>query len=612
MAEDKLAKYILDDLVKWFKDERRNQLEDGMSRAYDAFRGRYDSDSLKKWKATEGSKWRSQVFVRMTKQKVVAGFSQVAAIALKGDEIRWDMSPTPIPESMPGIALDPEEAKRRCSLMKAQIQDDLVQCKGHKIALGSILEAAIYGWSWIIGPVLRSYKVPNVKFGIPGANDLYYSPEMIQKYGRTNLSFQKISRPVIENPSAWDVFWDLENPDHNEGHGIAIRDIMSIGRFLDLQDMPGYDANAIKEIKENIKGSEEASEEETTSLDKWQENLNKRKRVIPVYRFRGRVPVEKLKDYEGENIASASLKGKREVEVFCVVAKFGKTPRVIYPPRINPLPYRQAYKFKWEDLIHEPGGLGVPENIEDSQMVVNGLTRSMLDNKALSSNLLMWYNASKLAPGTNKTLWPGKSFEVNEAVEDVRTALSFFAPPDITGNTPKLIEFFKTLGDEESGISRTQEGQRMPRTTAYEISQIVESGNKFIGSIIRNHDNGHTGPTITGYYHWHMMINPDENLKGDYMIMPKGFQSYIEKAKRGQDIMELLMLSLSSEFTAQFTKVLPFLRELAASRDLEPDKFYPSDAELNNKTEQLNNILPKMRPLIGMGPEAENREMIEQ
>jgi len=596
--ESKLAKYIVDDLFQWFKDERSAQLEPQWRRNYDAFRGRYNSAALRKWKATEGHGWRSRVFVRLTKQKVVTGFNQVMSVMLQEGKIPWDIKPSPIPTNPAGIFLNPDIAKERCDMMRLQIKDDFAKAKADRVFMSSGLERALYGLSWLRGPVVRPFNGMSVSFGVPGLdqNQLYLSPEVLQQYGRHTVTPQTIQRPVVENPGVWNVFWDLENPDHNKGHGIVVRDMMSKGRFLALAGANGYDSAAIKRIADQFRSDDDSGDDDD-SFGPDREKFNKRKRVIPVYTFYGRVPRKYLLEYEEKDqskIRGLSKKQDREVEIFCVVAK-AKNCQVIRKPVINQLSYRNIYLAKWEDLPLEAGGVGIPENIEDSQMIINGLTRSMLDNKALSSNLLLYWNPRRLAPGQNKTLYPGKTFEVEEGTEDVRQAMQFYAPPDNTRGTPDMINLFRELSDHESGISRNMEGQfdSKDRRTAFEMSKIADAGNKMIGGTIRNTDEGHIAPLVTGFYHYHMITNPNEELKGDFTPVATGYQTFIDRAKRAQDVLSLMQVSLSTQFTAQFTKVLPFLRELARTRDLDPDTFYPTDKELTDQANEIAKFLPQ-------------------
>ena len=599
IAENKLAQYIVGDLFDWFRSERNTLLEPQMRRNYDAFRGRYASDALKRWKATEGTDWRSKVFVRFTKQKVVTGFNQAMSIYLQGGDLPWDLAPSPIAQSATGQILSEADAKSRCSAMKTRIKDDFGHARLVRQFMSSTLEMCLYGFSWLRSPVLRPFARMGVEFAVPGAQ-YAYPPAMVRQYGRHQLVRQNISYPVVENPSAWNVFWDLETPDHQKGQGMIIRDMMSKGRVQDLVDVPGFDKAAIKQLCEEFAAIDDKieSSEEDDSQGPVREQFNQRRRVIPVYSFYGRVPRAYLGQWEkktGQPIRGLSRESGREVEVYCVCAK-GATATVLRPPVLNPLSYRPIHKAAWEDLPNEAGGMGIPEDMEDSQMIINGLTRAMLDNKALASNLLMYWNPRAMAPGQNKTLYPGKSFEIEEGVEDVRSAMQFYSPPDNTRGIPDAINLFRDFADHETGLSRTMDGQMTDpgRRTAYEMSKMAESGNKLIGGVIRNLDEGQMEPIVTGHYHYHMLTNPDESIKGDFMPVAKGFQSFQEKAKRGQDLRGLLQLSLSNEFTAQFTKVLPFLREIAAAHDLDPERYYPSDRELQEKSDKISALLPQL------------------
>ena len=602
-GQDKLAEFIVNDVFKWFKDERNAQLEPTWRRSYDAFRGRYDSDSLKRWRATEGRGWRSRVFVRLTKQKVLTGFNHVMSVALQRGRIPWSLEPSPLPAGPMGMPLSAADARARCDLMKKQISADFVFSKADQVFLGSGLECALYGHSWLEGPVVRSHKRMAVRFGVPGAGSMAFSPDIQRQYGRHTMSIETKLKPMVENPGVWSVFWDLETADHQKGQGVCVREMMSKGRFLDLREQPGYNPAAIDAVAAQFDTERwDESTEEDDSQGPVRDRFNQRKRVIAVFRYRGRVPRKYLERREAPGLADLSRQDGREVEVYCVCAQ-GNKPVVIRPPVINPLPYRLIYRAKWEDLPNEAGGVGIPENMQDSQMVINGLTRAMLDNKALSANILMGWNPRALAPGQNKVLYPGKAFEVSDAVDDVRKGIDFFSPPDNTRNTPALLEMFRQFADEETGLSRMMEGAVGPKNrTAFEMAQMVEAGNKIVGGTIRNLDEGQIEPLVRAFYHWHMLTNPREDIKGDYTPEARGFQSYVDQSKRAQDVFALFNLALSSELTARFTKVLPFLRELARIRDLDPDEFFPSDTELQQRSEGLAALLPQMANQPGNQP----------
>jgi hypothetical protein len=597
-ANKKLAEYIVDDLVDWMMQERRNLIEEQWRMNDDAFRGRYDSDTLKKWKAAEGQGWRSKVFVRLTKQKVVIGYNNLLAVMMQNGKLPYDIEPTPIPENMAGMVLPEVEAKARCDRMKKQIRDDLDECRAEHRYMTAAMVMSLYGMSWIRGPVLRKRRMARRVMNVPGFSfDL--NPQLLSMYGRHTLEVQDVWRPVMEAVNPWNVFWDLENEDHQAGHGICIREMMSYGKFLDLASADGYDEAAVMAVIDQYRNDDGGEIDQ--SHGPYAEALLKRKRVIPVYEFYGRVPKRYLEGNDSVDL-SRTNKNAKEIEIHCVIAK-GKSPVVIRKPIVNPFCYRPVYRALWEEIPFEGGALSVPENMQDSQSMINGLVRSMMDNKALSSNLLIWWNGTKMAPGQNKTLYPGKTFETADHVEDVRQAMGFFAPPDNTGSTPELINMFERWASQETNLPDVLQGstdQYQP-DTAFEMSKLVESANKGIGSTVRNCDEGHIEPLITGFYDYHYVTNPDESIKGDYTVKATGFSSYQDKAVRGQNILSLANFALSNQLTTKFVKVVEFLRELARTRDIDPEKFFMTDDEIEQQAATMMAAQEQMA-MAGGGP----------
>jgi|GEM_PF-6914940 len=596
MSEDKLAKYIVDDLFKWFADERKSQLEPQWRRNYDAFRGRYDSGNLKKWRGTEGNEWRSKVFVKYTKQKVMAGFTSVASVMLQSGKLPWSLTTSKAPDGMTP-QLPEEELKARCERMKARITEDLEDARAAQHFLTSLLEGAIYGVNAMRGPVLRQRQVMGVNFGIPGPQ-MAYPDQLYSQYGRHTMQARTVEQVAFDCPSIWDTYWDLENDDPHQGQGAAVVDYMSRGKFTSLKSQPGYDKGAIDEVLSSFRNpsDREGNSGGDESDAPHRAAFSARKRVIPVIYFWGRVP----KKYLSESAAGdKSGSGEDEVEVYCVCVKGLRGPRVIRPPVESVVPYRHVYIAKWQDLPHEASGVGIPEDVEDTQMIINGLVRGMLDNKALSTNLLTTFNPRMLAPGQNRSLYPGKSFEVHESVQDVRSAIEFFAPPDITGNTPELVRWFKEQGDEETGITKLLEGMPAKKnSTAFEANQLLESGNKLMGGIISNQDNGIIAPTILSLYHWRMACG-DESLKGDFTPHARGYQSYKDKSVRGASLLSLLQFALSNKITSEYAKVGPQLAELAKIRDFDPEELWRTDEEVDERAMQRMAAMAPQPPTEG-------------
>ena len=152
-ARDQIVEYFAA-----FQTQRKHLLEDQMTASHDAYKGKYDSATLKKWRELEGHEWRSRVFVRLTKMKVVAWRSTVDDILFQNGTLPWDLEPTPFAEVEKGMPLPEDIAKERCGNMKEVIVDTLTEAKADRIYRQSLIELPLYGWSWIKGPILRKFR----------------------------------------------------------------------------------------------------------------------------------------------------------------------------------------------------------------------------------------------------------------------------------------------------------------------------------------------------------------------------------------------------------------------------------------------------------------------
>lgn len=581
----KLVSQIKDDYFAYMRRERQNLLEDDWNLCYDAFMGKYSSSNLKRWKALEGSDWRSKVFVRLTKVKVVAATSQLEDIYFQGGKIPFNLTPTPMPESGPGVWLEPVEAERRCKRMKKRIEDIYTEIKYERKLMSAILEKAVYGMTVHKCPVIRPIKKIGYELSLPQLPglDLYYGPELTRQFGRHRIKVENIQFPTVEHPNLWDVFWDLEYDDPHEGQGIVHRVKMSVGRLRQLAERPGYDKAAIMRV---IAGATENPSYDE-SEDPNRRNLQKKRRNIDVIEWNGRVDVDCLKETPLED---EKFKGV-EAEIFTIIAG----DEIIFPPKKIFYPGGQRpFNFSyWENVPHESRGVGIPANIQDSQMMVNSGVRCFIDNKALSGNVLIAGNPRNLAPGQNMGVYPGKFFELAESVDDVRQALQYFSPPDVGRGLLDLVNLFERFADEESNLPRLMHGEssKSDPKTAFAFNRLIQNANKQLGKVIRNTDEGLVEPDTTGLYHYLMMTDPDETIKGDYQCNATGFTSYQDQVIRGENIQQFLMFALSNQFLQFLVKPMPLLREVAKTRDIDPDEFLVTDEEFEAKVQQFMNMM---------------------
>jgi hypothetical protein len=589
MSEDRLAKYILTEYFEPWKAQRQC-LEEEWYTAYDAFRGKYSSGNLERWKKLEGTEWRSKVFVRLTKIKVVSAVSQIEDVIFQGRNLPFSISPTPVPELAPGILLPPQEAQLRAQLMQRHLEDVLTETNFDRKLMSSILECAIYGMSWLKSPHVQGVSEYGYDLAVPGLEGARnIPPHILDQHGRYSPTTRTRTKPTVTHPSVWDIFFDMEAPDVQSGLGIIHREKMSKGRFYDLLNQPGFNKAKVKKVCAEW-GDHTGQTDDNEGPGK--QEINERKQGIEVLEFWGRVPVVELRRSEGHSRNFNDITGLREVEVKTVIAG----DQVIYKTEPNRIPgpiKRPFHVFKWEEVPHEVGGVGVPENMKDSQMMVNSGVRCFIDNKALSGNVLMAGNPANLAPGEDYTVYPGKFFELSANVQRARDGLEFFAPPDVGRGLLELVNLFERFADEESNLPRILQGetsQNDPKT-AFAFSRLIMNANKTLGKVVRNMDEGQIEPVVQGQYHWAMATHPNQRMKGDYRIKATGFKSFNDQLIRGENLQNYFMFMISNQMTGMMLRPMEFAREIALARDIDPEKFLLSTPEFEARSQQYMQML---------------------
>lgn len=591
-ARDQIAEYFAA-----FQDQRKRLLEDQMTASYDAVKGKYDSASLRKWRKLEGHEWRSRVFVRLTKMKVTAAYSVVDDIMFQTGTLPWDIQPTPYSESAIGAPLPENVAKQRCDNMKEVIDDSFAEGKADKVFRRSFTELPMYGWSWIKGPILRRFKKLRFAWDIPdkelmGIKD--FAPQDYLNHARHVSVVDEYIAPVIETPSVWWIFWDLEDQDPQKGQGIVDRRWYSEGMLRKLIDRPGYDKTQINAIIEKYGEAKKPKKGTTGGGDPWREQVPGINRVFSIGEFYGRIDAKYV---EEEDVNQ--YKEGNEVEVVATLACIGTSVKsndyyLIRKPIINRMPMhiRPLWMCPWEEPAHEPAGIGIAENIKDAQQMVNSMTRIFVDNKALSANVMSVRKSNALAPGQGMASFPGREFIVADNVERVSDAFMFVTIPDVGDGLLPGINLFERYADEASNLPKLLQGEtaRYNPKTAYEMSQLMQSANKAIGKSIKNIDDYQIEPVVEGHYWFFMATSEREEIKGDYTCKAGGFAQFGETIDKGNKAAQVLTYILSNELMLMVTKIQPVLYDFMKSRGYDPKEVLKTDAEIKQTIETVSQL----------------------
>ena len=110
--------------------------------------------------------------------------------------------------------------------------------------------------------------------------------------------------------------------------------------------------------------------------------------------------------------------------------------------------YSLSKRFPYEINPYQIWGVGVAENMEDAQMLMNGHVRMAIDNLALAGNLVFDVDEASLVPGQNMDIFPGKIFRRQSGVTG--TAINGLKFPNTAPENIQMYQISRQLADEET------------------------------------------------------------------------------------------------------------------------------------------------------------------
>ena len=237
--------------------------------------------------------------------------------------------------------------------------------------------------------------------------------------------------------------------------------------------------------------------------------------------------------------------------------KPAKIPYMAAPYELNP------YSFF---------GVGLAENMDDTQTLMNGFMRMAVDNAVLSGNLLIEVDETNLVPGQDLSVYPGKVFRRQGGAPGQAIFGTKF--PNVSGENLQLFDKARQLADESTGLPSFAHGQTGVSgvgRTASGISMLMNAASGSIKTVIKNVDDYLLKPLGEGLFRFNMQFNFSPELRGDLEVKARGTESLMANEVRSQRLMQFLQVA-SNPALAPFAKFQYVIREIAKAMDLDPEK----------------------------------------
>ena len=575
-------------------------------RAYRNYRGVYGNDMA----FTESEK--SKVFVKITKTKVMAAYGQLIEVLFSSGKFPLGIEPTSIPENIaeyahvskspqqetqkepespygfPGDGQDLEPGAIYESLlgglkdeysgaeftegvskdsrsepqispaeisagnMQRLIHDQLEESSAISVMRHSLFEMALLGTGIIKGPFSYDKTIHNWEQDEEMGN--MYSPK------------SKLV-PKIEAVSCWDFYPDPDAVNINDADYVIQRHNYTKTQVRDLINRPFFRPEAIRNSLK-MGANYEARGYESSLLDRETTDEFDKNRY-EILEFWGYLDKE-LAIQAGLDM-SDDMDELDEVSVNCWVCN-GQIIRLVANP-FTParLPYMVC---PYEINPYQFFGIGIPENMDDSQTIMNGHARMAIDNLALAGNLVFDVDETMLVPGQDMKVFPGKIFRRQSGMPG--QSIHGVKFPNTANENLMMFDRFRQLADEATGIpsySHGTTGVQSTTRTAAGMSMLMGAAALSIKTVVKNIDDYLIRPLGEALFAWNMQFNEDTpEIRGDLDIKARGTSSLMQKEVRSQRLMTFLQTA-SNQNLAPFVKWHSVLSEIAKSLDIEPEKL---------------------------------------
>ena len=632
-AEDALDSIFKEkDSVIGFIKDRYKRSEDSRYadeqrwlKAYRNYRGLYGSDV----QFTDAEK--SRIFVKVTKTKTLAAYGQIVDVLFGNNKFPLSVNPSVLPDGVAEsvhINIDPRVEAGQAAISAAMgspaprpyLIDGDTELKPGETLID--LQARLAGMEQKLEPV--SEKI--IEGDGTTATSVTFHPAMVaakkmekkihdqlQESGATthlrSMAFEMAllgtgvmkgafavdkeypnwnedgeydpivrTVPECDHVSIWDFYPDPEAKDMDEAEYVVQRHKMSRTQLRKLKTRPYFMNDSIQNAID--KGPDYSQKYwEMTMEDDDTQPTSERWEVLE---FWGYVDTKLLEEH-GVDIPS-ELSDLDEVNCNVWISNGEVLRFVLNPFKPTRIPY---YAVPYEHNPYSFFGVGIAENMDDTQTLMNGFMRMAIDNAAMSGNLIIEVDETNLVPGQDLSVYPGKIFRRQGGAPGQAIFGTKF--PNVAQENMQLFDKARVLADESTGFPSFAHGQTGVQgvgRTASGISMLMSAANGSIRTVVKNVDDYLIRPLGKAFFAFNMQFDFDEDIKGDLEVHASGTESLMANEVRSQRLMQFLQVA-QNPVLAPFAKMDYIIREIAKSMDLDPDKVTNSIADAAIQAEIL-------------------------
>lgn len=587
----------------------RQQLEERWLEDLQQFNGVYNATVMANIKAAEGS----QIFINITRPRVKTAAARLGDMLFPTDDRNWGLDPTPVPELVKALndetplmdtsgkpimgEPDPEtgeaepltnadkaaaimaKAKESAVGMAMEIDDQLTEAQYPSKCRRAIHDACLFGTGVIKGPILtgRTRRKWKTVTGPRGQTVRV-------------LEHEVDPRPGMEHVDIWNFFPEMEVASMTESASNFERMYFTKGKLAALKRQPGYLAANIdaaillgpkvSQITRYAPAEKRDSAGAQGTIQSGENNL------FEAWEYHGTL--------EREDLAALGVEVDDKdplVMDACVVFVGAKVIKAyIEPLETGAQPYKVFVYERDESSIF---GFGVSYRMRNSQAMLNGAVRALMDNAALSVGPQIIIAKRYVTPAdSNWKLKGRKVWEMTDPNKSVRDVMAAFNIDSHQEELQAIMALAERFADMETNLPSIAQGEQGQVTkTSSGMALLNTNSNVITRDTAKNWDDGITTPTIRDFYDWNMQNSEKDWIKGDYEVDARGSSVLLAKEIQSQNLMTLGNTFAKDPLFGPMTKPLPLYRKIVQAMHVAPDDVVSSDAEYRDyqrrQTEQV-------------------------
>jgi len=506
---------------------------------------------------------RSRVIVNVLRGKCETAEGRFTDIQLPTDGKNWGLKTTPVvelvkllkdetpvkrkgdtkqltnqkgePQTFADVAAaDQERTTERMKGMESVIDDQLTECGYNGQQRLLIRNAVRLGTGVMKGPVI--------------VRDVKRTWEKITDKSTTVrvLRVKEDQKPSSKSVDPWNVYPDPEcSDDRTKMAYLFERESILPRELRDLSFVDGYLADQIAAVLlEDPQRLNVAQEKDVPLAVKYEKGI--RGTSYEKWEFHGDLDKEDLEalgcdcsDERYRNVPTVSA---------CVVLVNDRPIKVMLNPQdTGEIPYDF---WQWTSVSGLIWGMSLVRQGIWMQRIIQAAFRCMMDNMGDSSgaNIIL---GKGVVPHDGKWEITGKKIwkYIGDGQDDMRKAMNQFQIDNNQADLESVIKLALKFMDLETVlplIFQGDKGEQMPKTLGA-TNIMIDSNNVALRGRVKLYDDHITRPHLQRYFDYNMQYHPDDGIKGDFRVDPRGSSVLLAKDQQADALEQALALREDEE-----------------------------------------------------------------